>query len=273
MAVYKILFGLSFLGYFSGGFAFLAFFLTQRRFFGQLGLAASLAGFLFHTAVLCIRASILGYPPVSSLYESLSFFAWVIMLVYIFTESRVRSWVNGAFIVPLAVMLMGYALSLDSRVRPLSPALQSPWLGIHVTACFLGYACFLLAFCFALMYLWQEAEVKSKRIDAFFFRLPSLGLVDRLGYTCVGSGFVFLSAGIITGSLWASRAWGSYWSWDPKEVWSLIVWFIYLMYLHGRFLLRWRGRRLALISILGFASVLFTYFGASVLVPGLHAYF
>jgi cytochrome c-type biogenesis protein CcsB len=168
---------------------------------------------------------------------------------------------------------MGYALILDSKIRPLSPALKSPWLGIHTTLCFLSYACFLMAFCFGIMYLWQEREVKSRKIDVFFFRLPSLGLMDRLGYRAIAFGFLFLTLGIISGSIWAQRAWGSFWSWDPKETWSLIVWLIYLVYLHGRIMAGWRGRKSAYIAIIGFLSVIFTYFGVSFLLSGLHSYF
>jgi cytochrome c-type biogenesis protein CcsB len=123
------------------------------------------------------------------------------------------------------------------------------------------------------MYLWQERELKSRRVDRFFFRLPSLGLVDRLGYKTVAFGFVFLSFGIVSGSIWAHSAWGSYWSWDPKETSALIVWLVYVFYLHGRLSSGWRGRKSAYLAIAGFATVLFTYLGVSFLLPGLHAYF
>jgi cytochrome c-type biogenesis protein CcsB len=270
---YEQLFKLSFIFYFLSAAIFWAFFITQKNKIGIFGFVLGFTGFLMHSTILILRAIALGYAPVSNLYESLSFFAWIIMLVYSLAENKQRSWVNGAFVLPLVVLLMGYALILDSRIRALVPALQSPWLGIHASLCFLSYGCFLLAFCFGVMYLWQEQEVKSKKLDGFFFRLPALGLVDRLGYRAVGFGFIFLTLGIISGSLWAHRAWGAFWSWDPKETWSLIVWLVYVVYLHGRLMQGWRGRKSAYIAILGFLAVLFTYFGVSFLLSGLHSYF
>jgi len=272
-AQYDLFFNLTFTFYLLCCVCFFVFFITQKNKIGTLGFFFGLIGFLTHSAILALRALALGYPPVSNLYESLSFFAWIIMLVYLLAEERQKTWVNGTFVLPLVVLLMGYALILDNKIRPLAPALQSPWLGIHVTLCFLSYSCFLMAFCFGVMYLWQERELKSKKIDGFFFRLPSLGLVDRLGYRSVSFGFVFLSLGIISGSLWAQKAWGSFWSWDPKETWSLVIWLIYVVYLHGRLMQGWRGRKNAYIAIIGFLSVLFTYFGVSFLLSGLHSYF
>ncbi len=264
---------MTFILYLISAIVFFLFFISQKEKIGILGFVFGFMGFFLHTALLALRTIALKYPAVSNLYESLSFFAWIIMLLYLLTENRRRLWVNGVFVLPLVIVLMGYALILDSKIRPLPAALRSPWLGIHTTLCFLSYACFLMAFCFGIMYLWQEREVKSKKIDVFFFRLPSLGLVDRLGYRAIAFGFLFLTSGIISGSIWAQEAWGSFWSWDPKETWSLIVWLIYLIYLHGRIMAGWRGRKSAYIAIVGFLSVIFTYFGVSLLLRGLHSYF
>ena len=273
METYTYLFRAAISLYLLGGILFVAFFLSQKRAAATFGFLAAGAGFCLHSACLIIRWVLLRYPPVSSLYESLCFFAWVIMLVYGVVELRQRNRVNGAFVLPLVALITGYTLLLNPRVRPLVPALKSPWLGIHAAACLLAYACFLLAFCFGVMYLWQEREVKTKKIDTYFFRLPSLGLVDRLGYKSVVFGFIFLSFGIVSGSIWAYSAWGSFWSWDPKETSALIVWLVYVLYLHGRLSSGWRGRKSAWLAVAGFATVLFTYLGVSFLLPGLHAYF
>jgi cytochrome c-type biogenesis protein CcsB len=273
MTHYNLFFNLTFIFYLISTIGFFFFFISQKAKLGILGFLFGLVGFFLHSALLVLRTVALKYPPVSNLYESLSFFAWIIMLLYLLTENRQRSWVNGVFVLPLVMVLMGYALILDSQIRPLPAALRSPWLGIHTTLCFLSYGCFLMAFCFGVMYLWQEKEVKSKKIDVFFFRLPPLGQMDRLGYRAIAFGFLFLTLGIISGSIWAQEAWGSFWSWDPKETWSLIVWLIYLVYLHGRIMAGWRGRKSAYIAIIGFLSVIFTYFGVSFLLSGLHSYF
>ncbi|MGE5308690.1 MAG: c-type cytochrome biogenesis protein CcsB [Deltaproteobacteria bacterium] len=271
--VYGVLVKAAFGAYVLSALAAAVFFLTQRQAAGRTAFGICLAGFACHTAALAVRAILLGYPPVSNLHESLSFFGWVIILVYAVVEARRKDWVNGTFVLPLAATVTGYSLSLDAGVRPLVPALRSPWLGIHASSFLLSYACFLLAFCFGIMYLWQEREVKSRKVDTFFFRLPALQLVDRLGYRAVVFGFIFMTLGIVSGSLWAWRAWGSFWSWDPKETASLVLWCVYVAYLHGRLAAKWKGRTSALIAIGGFMLVLFTYFGVSFLLPGLHAYF
>jgi cytochrome c-type biogenesis protein CcsB len=273
MSVYDIFFKSTFGLYLLASAGFFLFFITQNQRIGFTAAITGFLGFLLHTSVLIYRSFSSGYLAVTNLYESISFFVWLVMLVYLIIESRRRSWTNGAFIMPFVVLMMGYALILDNQARPLPVALKSPWLAVHATLCFLSYACFLMGFCLGVMYLWQERELKSRKPDMFFFRLPSLGLMDRLGFRAISFGFVCLSLGIISGSVWAQMAWGSFWSWDPKETWSLIVWFIYLAYLHGRFISGWQGRKSAYVAILGFLTVLFTYFGVSLLFSGLHSYF
>ena len=115
-------------------------------------------------------------------------------------------------------------------------------------------------------------DIKNKKWSQFLHRLPSLQTLDDLNYLCLSLGFPFLTLGIITGSIWAEYAWGSYWNWDPKETWSLVTWLIYAALLHGRLTIGWRGRRAAYFSIIGFAVVLFTFLGVNLLLPGLHSY-
>jgi cytochrome c-type biogenesis protein CcsB len=150
--------------------------------------------------------------------------------------------------------------------------LQSYWLGIHTVLAFIGDAAFAMAFGIGLMYLVQEHYVKSKHLGGLFKRLPSLQTLDEINYRLITIGFPFLSLAIITGALWAESAWGSYWRWDPKEVWSLITWFIYALVLHVRLTVGWRGKRAAILSIIGFSAVLFTFFGVNFLLKGLHSF-
>ncbi|MBM4295905.1 MAG: c-type cytochrome biogenesis protein CcsB, partial [Deltaproteobacteria bacterium] len=153
---------------------------------------------------------------------------------------------------------------VDSRIKPLMPALKSNWLLIHVVTCFLGYAAFTVGFGTALLYLKQ-----SRRPTA---SLPPVSTLDHLIYQATIIGFLFLTLGILTGAVWAESAWGRYWSWDPKETWSLITWFVYATLLHARLVKGWQGRRIAWLAVLGFGAVLFTYFGVSFLLTGLHSY-
>jgi cytochrome c-type biogenesis protein CcsB len=159
--------------------------------------------------------------------------------------------------------------NINDRIQPLDPALKSNWLIAHVFTCFLGYAAFAIAFGMSLMYLFRQKDVDGK--NSLIARFPKSQVLDELNHQMVMFGFLFLSIGIITGSVWANSAWGSYWSWDPKETWSLITWFIYATLLHARMVRGWYGKRIAYLSIIGFMAVLFTYFGVNLL-PGLHSY-
>ncbi len=185
-------------------------------------------------------------------------------------EYKHENRVIGAFAMPIAFLTMAYAsLGVSNKIQPLIPALKSNWLIAHVLTCFLGYAAFAIAFGLSIMYLLRQKE--NLPSDDLFARLPKAMILDELTHQMVMFGFLFLSAGIITGAIWANSAWGTYWSWDPKETWSLITWFIYAILLHARLMRGWHGRRIAYISIAGFMAVLFTYFGVNLL-PGLHSY-
>jgi cytochrome c-type biogenesis protein CcsB len=265
-------FNAAFIAFFASGLSFMLYFTRQRTFWRRLGYIFAMAAWSMLTLVMVGRAIAAQSFAVFGLYDSLLFFSWVIVAAYFFSERKGGNGVHAIFVLPLIVLLLGVANFLDKASRPLPPALQSPWLGFHVAFCFLGYACFLIGFCSAILYLWQEREVKSRKIDRYFFRLPSLGVLDSFGYKAIICGFVCLSLGIISGSVWAQRAWGSFWSWDPKETSSLVLWLVYLVYLHNRLTRGWIGRRSAYLAIAGFLIMLFTYFGVSLLLPGLHAY-
>jgi len=208
----------------------------------------------------------IGHAPLSNLYESLVFFAWCIILLHLFVEWRYRNRVIGLIGSLLAVSALAYASLKPDQIQPLIPALKSNWLIAHVFTCFIGYASFAIAFGISLLYLLRRVGG-----PAILERLPSDSLMDELTHQLVMFGFLFLSAGIISGAVWANSAWGRYWGWDPKETWSLVTWFVYATLLHARFMRGWHGNRIAVLSIAGFLAVLFTYFGVNYL-PGLHSY-
>jgi cytochrome c-type biogenesis protein CcsB len=205
------------------------------------------------------------HAPLSNFYESLIFFAWCLPTLGLLAFRRYLKGYLGALIAVIATLLLAYAsFGVDSRLRPLMPALKSNWLLVHVVTAFLGYAAFALAFGSAILYLLQERR--------HWPSLPPLAVLDSLIYRTTILGFLLLTLGIFTGAVWAETAWGRYWSWDPKETWSLITWFIYAALLHARLLKGWHGRRIAWLAVLGFMAVLFTYFGVSFLLTGLHSY-
>jgi len=214
----------------------------------------------------------IGHAPLSNLYESLVFFAWTAGLIYLFVEFKYKNALIGAFVTPIAFLAMAYASmspNISDRIQPLVPALKSNWLIAHVATCFFGYAAFAIAFGISIMYLIKRRNPEKK--EGIIGHLPQLDVLDELTHRMVLFGFLFLTGGIITGAVWANSAWGSYWSWDPKETWSLITWFVYATLLHARLMRGWAGKQIAYLSILGFAAVLFTYFGVNLL-PGLHSY-
>jgi ABC-type transport system involved in cytochrome c biogenesis permease subunit len=225
--------------------------------------------FGFHTIGIILRwiesyKLGMGHAPLSNFYESLIFYGWSVSLVLIIMKKRLSFPIITMIATLISLLFMGYASlapSVQRHIQPLVPALQSNWLHIHVITCFVAYASFVISFIAGLVYL-----VKWKGI------IPPRETLDEINYRSVVVGFPMLSAGILTGAVWAHYAWGSYWSWDPKETWSLITWIIYALYLHTRLVRGWKGKRAAFVSILGFLSVIFTYFGVNFILSGLHTY-
>jgi len=205
----------------------------------------------------------IGRIPVTNLYESLVFFAWSVNLFYLIVERKYRNRTFGAFVMPIAFFTMVFAVYNDSSIQPLVPALQSYWLHAHVITCFVGYAAFAVSAGVAVMYLLKARQENAKISEGVVGLLPACKMLDDLVYRAIIWGFPFLTAGIITGAAWANYAWGTYWSWDPKETWSLIVWLVYAAFLHARVTRGWHGRRAAILSIVGFLATIMCYLGVN----------
>ncbi|MBI5746185.1 MAG: c-type cytochrome biogenesis protein CcsB [Nitrospirae bacterium] len=242
---------------------------------GQIATILTASGWVANTFALVARALEAKHAPYANLFESMMLMAWGIIIGYLILEYIYKIKIIGVFVVSLGFLTIAIASLLPFRyqtVEPLNPALQSNWLLIHVLVTFLGYAAFAIAFGLSIMYLLKERAEKKGLKYSFFMRFPDCIRLDELSYKSIAFGFPFLTFGIISGAIWANYAWGGYWSWDPKETWSLIVWFIYAAYLHARMTRGWRGRRTAIFSVVGFISVIFLYWGVSFILPGLHAY-
>ncbi|MCS7279681.1 MAG: c-type cytochrome biogenesis protein CcsB [Thermodesulfobacteriaceae bacterium] len=208
-----------------------------------------------------------GYVPLSNLYESLVFFTVCIVGIYLFWEFKIEKKFMGSLVFILSFLFLAFAnLKTDPSIKPLIPALKSNWLIAHVVTCFLGYGAFTVAFVMGVFNLLSETHFSLQKF------LPEKEILDSFIYKSILFGFFWLTIGIITGAIWADQAWGSYWSWDPKETWSLITWLIYATAIHLRLTRGWSGKKLSWLSILGFLSVLFTYFGVNFLLSGLHSY-
>lgn len=238
----------------------------------RIALYLAIAGFIFHTTNIVIRYVEGGHIPVTNMHEATSFFSWCILLLFFFHEYRYKIGLLSSFIMPIVFLLMFSSSIFPREIKSLSPVLQSYWFGIHVILAFLGDAAFAMACGVGVMYLLQEKFVKSKHLSRLFLKLPSLQMLDEINYHLITLGFPLLTLSMITGVIWANSAWGSYWRWDPKEVWSLITWFIYALLLHMRLTIGWRGKKAAILSIIGFIVVVFAFFGVTLILKGRHVF-
>lgn len=262
--------------YFFSFMAYLLLMIIDKKAFGKIATIITAAGFLGHTVGIILRwiesyQMGIGRAPLSNMYESLVFFSWTIILLYLIIEWRIGNKSIGVFATLIAFLIMAYSSLSDKEIQPLLPALKSNWLIAHVLTCFFGYAAFAISFGISILYLFKGQAIKSSA-TVFSRLVPDHDVLEELSYQMVIIGFIMLTLGIITGAVWANSAWGTYWSWDPKETWSLITWFVYAAMLHSRLVSGWRGKKLALFSIVGFCCVIFTYLGVNLLLPGLHSY-
>jgi cytochrome c-type biogenesis protein CcsB len=251
----------------------------KNKFLDMSGFVIFVIGFLLETAGLIDRwiesyHLNYGHIPITNLYESLVFLSWTIALAYIIIDLKYKIRKLGFPVSLIAFIFMAYASfspDVNSRIEPLVPALKSNWLVFHVITSFFGYAFFALAFGAAIFYLisdWYTKYTNGKVISY----LPSTKVLDDISYKLIIVGEVLLAIGIITGAAWADYAWGRYWSWDPKETWSLITFLVYVVYIHLRYSWGWHGKAAAIFAIIGFVFVLFTYLGVNLILSGLHSY-
>jgi cytochrome c-type biogenesis protein CcsB len=199
--------------------------------------------------------------PLTNLQESLSFFSLMVIIAFLIFERRYKVTTLGSFVVPVALVMLIGSSTLHGELRQLPPILQSNWFWFHALLAFVSYATFTIAFGVSVVYLIQRHFLKAKHFGGLFQKLPPLDTLDEISYRCLAIGFPLLTIAIISGAIWSEKALGSYWNWDPKQTWSLITWLIYAALLHGRLTIGWRGKRAAVLSIIGFAVLLITFFG------------
>nr|YP_002600969.1 heme attachment to plastid cytochrome c [Pyramimonas parkeae]ACJ71073.1 heme attachment to plastid cytochrome c [Pyramimonas parkeae] len=272
------------LGNFSFGFFFLtmlaywfraAFFVQSKtigKWLKQFGFLGILIANFASAGLLICRWILSGHFPLSNLYESLIFLGWALSFVQILLEKNVSTEENfiGVIFSPVLLFISGFAaLSLPTQMQeitPLIPALKSNWLMMHVSIMMLSYATLLAGSLMAFVFLLiSKGDSKQSGISMTL-------LLDQLSYRTLGIGFPLLTLGILSGAVWANEAWGSYWSWDPKETWALITWFIFAIYLHLRITYGWQGKKPAIIASLGFLFIWICYLGVNLFGSGLHSY-
>lgn len=252
---------------------------TKKEFIGQLATYLTMVALIANIMAIILRMLTSGHPPLSNGYEFILTFVGGIIAVYLFAEYRYKLRALGAFVMPIPFLLLMFIIMKmgpEERIaQAIPPALKSQWLTFHVVTAMFAYGAFAVSFGLGAMYLIKlskEGTQNNLNQQGIVSRFPPLDRLDELAYKVVGFAFPLLTLCIITGAIWANYAWGTYWSWDPKETWSLITWIIYAGYLHARLMYGWKGKRAAWLAIFGFAAVLFTFFGVNYFLAGLHSY-
>jgi len=240
--------------------SFFYFIASTRAKIGKIAFIFCVLGLIANLLVLTLRAILIGRLPLASGSEFLLCFAGITSLLYLFFEIKNQTKKAGGIVMLIAALLVGFVLFFLPgqlfEVTPLLPALKSIWLTSHVLTAVVAYSAFALAAGLALLEI----------------RKSDLPENNDWVYKIVVFGFVMLTLTIVIGAIWAEQAWGTYWSWDPKETWALITWIIYALYLHLYRRKSWEKRNLNILAVVGFILVLFTYFGVNYLLPGLHSY-
>jgi len=276
---------------------------SDSKLLARIGRLSTITANILLFFILCSRWIVAGYFPLSNLYESLLFLTCMLLTIYLYIETKTKSKLIGSILIPVTLLINGFAnLTLTPEMQkssPLVPALQSNWLMMHVSMMLLSYGTLIMGSLLCILFLvisrFKEVDLKimdnsalplyNIMLDYYEAKLlaPSteiselgklklLQSIDNWSYRIIGLGFPFLTIGIISGGVWANEAWGSYWSWDPKETWALITWLVFATYLHARITKGWEGKKTAILGSLGFFVIWICYLGVNFLGKGLHSY-
>ena len=261
------------------GILYLLFYFVPNEKISSAATRLLRVGVIAHTAMIIFRTYEAKRAPFVSLYESLSWFAWSALATYIYVEKKTKVKVAGFVLLLISVSACLYALIGRERdITPLFPSLQSAWFEFHVILAFLSYAVFMVSFGVELTYVFMRRALANGRdLSKYNIEINNIEAYHNFAYNLVLFGYPLLTFGIVSGAMWANQAWGRYWSWDPKETWSLITWVIYGMYLHAMMLPKWRGWQSSLFNILGFIGMIMTFLGVNWLaklfgIPSIHVY-
>ncbi len=307
MPLDEVLMVIALASYVVGALALLGYFFTHEAWLKHLGIPLAIAGCAAQFAQLVARYELTHIWPLLNLYGSLSLFAAMSVLLFLIFAFRYKLWFAGGFVLAMAALFLAYGVTWNEGVMPAVPSLQSYWAKIHVPLVVSSYSAFMLAFVLSALYLVKfyferrlatpggaatpaavpggaavairndtphiaAAAAQGDGTAQWLNTLPSLAQMDVLIYRVVAVGLPLLTLGVITGAMWAHEAWGAYWQWDPKETAALVSWIVYAIYMHLHTRNRWRGLRSAWVSVIGFISIMFCYFGVNLWISGLHSY-
>ncbi len=224
-----------------------------------------IAAFAGNSIYILIRGIVAHRLPLSNQFEFATAFAWGIALLLVVLKAKKHSDWLATITMPAAFLVLSYAALQPKEITELMPALRSAWFGLHIGSAVFSYSAFVLAGCAGL----RRILTAKKKEENHELKLQQM---DFLSYRLIGFGFLLLTVVILSGAIWAEQAWSAFWTWDPKEVWALITWIIYAVYLHLRLRGKKDGNFLAWYVILAVPVVLFTFAGVNTLMSGLHSY-
>jgi len=256
--------------YFLSMAGYTGFLFTQKKVYQKTGLFLIAAAVLLHFISMVVYTLSKGYVPIQNLSQSLSVSAFALSCMFLFFQYRSDLKILGVFASALLSAIMVIVLLIPDAPVQKNEIFKGFWFYAHILLIFTGEAALALACGTGILYLLQEKGIKTKTPGFFFKRLPSLDFLDDVGYTCLTTGFALMTIGLATGFIYAKVIWGRFWSWDPKEVASVGAWLIYAALLHLRFYSGWRGRKSAIMTIIGFFIIIFTFIGVNILIGGHH---
>jgi cytochrome c-type biogenesis protein CcsB len=259
--------------YFASTIGYAMFLFNQKSSFQKYAFVLIGSGIAFHVASTIAYTVSVGHFPIQNLSQSLSVAAMAIGVMFLFFRTRFDLKILGLFAAALISIIMLASLIIPGAPAQENTILKGFWFYCHIVLIFAGDAALGLACGAGILYLLQEKGIKSKSPGFFFKRLPSLDLLDSAGYACLSTGFALLTVGLVTGFIYARTVWGQFWSWDPKEVFSVGAWLVYAGLLHLRLRSGWRGRKSAIMTIVGFFIIMFTFLGVNLLLGGHHQEF
>lgn len=266
------LFKAALLGYLVATLGYTASLMVKRVVIARATAWLLLAAFVIHGFSLALRCFSRGLPPAIHPYETLSFFTWAMTGTYLAFQLRTKTQVLGAFVSPLAFLLMVVASSRLGVDVPVPDILKGTLVPVHVTLSVIGEALLAIACGAGILYLAQDSQIRRRKMTPMSRYLPSLDDLDRVNHISLLAGFTLLTAGLLAGSVWASTVWGKPWPWDPKLLWTLAAWFFYAVLIHQRLAIGWKGRKIALLSIAAFAVLLFAFAGVTSFFKTVHRF-
>lgn len=268
----RILFYLTLASYGIATLMYLIWLLRTSEGTGSIARKVLIAGCIMHQLAILHRYVNYGHFQITNMHDALSFCGLAIVCIYLVFENRYKVTALGSFVTPVVFLMMLGSSALATDLGPLDPGLQNSWIYIHTMLAFGSYALFTISGGAAVIYLLLSHLLKTKHLGQIVEKLPSLEKLDDIGQRCLNTGFPMLTITLIIGSLVATQRWGSYWSWDPKQIWSLLIWSVYALLLNGRLILGWRGKRAALLSLIGIFLLMFGFIVINLWFPGLHSF-